>query len=241
MAAKSILCTIWLYRLVQRCFECGKGGVLSSTKQVKNEQADVTQHILDIAAIHFAEKGFAGARVDEISAEAGISKSSIYYRVGDKEALYHGVIVHMISSMLEETKEKVQKANNPREKLKIFIHTTAGFVLSCPHFSPIMMREVASGGANMSTETLTAMGKLKVYLHEILQEGAEQGVFRQVDSSLVHLVIGGTVNFFATSTSIREKLALLSDEHECQCLLVEKEAVVSEISDFVYRAVKEDK
>ena len=212
-----------------------------STKHVNKEMSDVSRHILDVAAIHFAEKGFAGARVDEISAEAGISKSSIYYRVGDKEALYHGVIVHMISSMLEVTRDRVQKVSDAREKLDVFIQTTADFVLSCPHFSPIMMREIASGGANMSTETLTAMGKLKDYLHEILQEGTAQGVFRQVDSGLVHLVIGGAVNFFAASTPIRDKLIQLSDEHECKCLLIEKEAVVNEISEFVYRAVKADR
>ncbi|MCD6588326.1 MAG: helix-turn-helix transcriptional regulator, partial [Candidatus Fermentibacteraceae bacterium] len=47
--------------------------------------------ILDAAAEEFAEKGFSGARVDEIARRAGINKAMLYYRIGDKEELYRRV------------------------------------------------------------------------------------------------------------------------------------------------------
>ncbi len=49
--------------------------------------------ILKAAARVFAEKGWSGARVDEIAAEAGLNKAMLYYRVGDKEELYRRVVL----------------------------------------------------------------------------------------------------------------------------------------------------
>ena len=48
--------------------------------------------ILNAAAKHFAINGFGGARVDEIAAEAGVNKATLYYRIGDKAAIYDHAI-----------------------------------------------------------------------------------------------------------------------------------------------------
>ena len=45
------------------------------------------QRILETARNVFAEKGFDGARVDEIAKEAGVPKSLIYYHFPSKEAI----------------------------------------------------------------------------------------------------------------------------------------------------------
>lgn len=48
--------------------------------------------IVAIATTHFADKGFAGARVDEIAAATATSKRMIYYHFGSKEGLYRAVL-----------------------------------------------------------------------------------------------------------------------------------------------------
>ena len=45
-------------------------------------------NILDVAMTEFAEKGLAGARIDEIAAATHTSKRMIYYYFGSKEGLY---------------------------------------------------------------------------------------------------------------------------------------------------------
>ena len=49
-------------------------------------------NILAIATEEFAEKGFSGARVDDIAARTNTSKRMIYYYFGDKEGLFVAVI-----------------------------------------------------------------------------------------------------------------------------------------------------
>jgi AcrR family transcriptional regulator len=50
------------------------------------------REIVAIATTHFADKGFAGARVDEIAAATATSKRMIYYHFGSKEGLYRAVL-----------------------------------------------------------------------------------------------------------------------------------------------------
>jgi AcrR family transcriptional regulator len=53
-----------------------------------NDPARTMTNILDVAMVEFAEKGLAGARIDEIAAATRTSKRMIYYYFGSKEGLY---------------------------------------------------------------------------------------------------------------------------------------------------------
>ena len=59
------------------------------TKTAKNKE----KNILEAAAKHFAINGFGGARVDENALEAGVNKATLYYRIGDKAAIYDRVFI----------------------------------------------------------------------------------------------------------------------------------------------------
>ncbi|HEV7711164.1 MAG TPA: TetR family transcriptional regulator, partial [Asanoa sp.] len=48
--------------------------------------------ILEVATHEFADKGYAGARVDEIAASTRTTKRMIYYYFGGKEQLYLAVL-----------------------------------------------------------------------------------------------------------------------------------------------------
>ncbi len=63
---------------------------MASEKMLK-KRADKIEHILSIATEVFSEKGFHGALTDEIAERAGVRKLSLYYYIGDKEALYKAV------------------------------------------------------------------------------------------------------------------------------------------------------
>ena len=62
------------------------------------------QDILQAAERQFAEKGFYGARVDEIAAAAAINKRMIYEYFGSKELLYKQVLFQVYRRL--ETAER---------------------------------------------------------------------------------------------------------------------------------------
>jgi AcrR family transcriptional regulator len=56
--------------------------------------------ILDAALGCFAEKGFAGTRMDDIAARAGISKGTIYLYFDSKEAVFKALARQSIGAQL---------------------------------------------------------------------------------------------------------------------------------------------
>jgi AcrR family transcriptional regulator len=60
------------------------------------------QRLLDAATVEFAELGLAGARIDRIADEAGVSKALIYTYFGNKEQLFDAVLETTISRVAHE-------------------------------------------------------------------------------------------------------------------------------------------
>ena len=71
-------------------------------KALKQRRAPAERpaEILEAALALFVEKGFAGTRLDDVAARAGLSKAAIYLYFEDKMALFQGVIRQAISSNL---------------------------------------------------------------------------------------------------------------------------------------------
>ena len=67
--------------------------MVESTVPERQRDADRTrQEILDVATQEFADRGFAGARVDEIADQTRTTKRMIYYYFGSKEQLFVAVL-----------------------------------------------------------------------------------------------------------------------------------------------------
>jgi len=57
--------------------------------------------ILDAALQEFAEKGFAGARLDDVAKRAGVAKGTIYLLAKDKNDLLQQIVLGKLSPLLE--------------------------------------------------------------------------------------------------------------------------------------------
>lgn len=58
--------------------------------------------LLDAATAEFAERGFAGARIDRIAEQAGANKALIYAYFGNKEALFAAVLGAAIQRVIAD-------------------------------------------------------------------------------------------------------------------------------------------
>ena len=72
---------------------------------------DRRQAILDAALAEFSEKGFEGARLDDIAKRAGVAKGTIYLLARDKTDLFEKVVLQALGPML--TKLSVEGAEAP--------------------------------------------------------------------------------------------------------------------------------
>ena len=65
----------------------------------------------------FVEKGFAGARLDEIAARAGVSKGALYLYFETKEDLFHAAVAEAVVPNLEPMLSLVAAHSGPFEQL----------------------------------------------------------------------------------------------------------------------------
>ncbi len=65
----------------------------------------------------FAEKGFAAASMDELTASVGLTRGALYHNFGDKKGLLAAVVAQMDGEMARQAKAEAADAGDDREKL----------------------------------------------------------------------------------------------------------------------------
>jgi TetR/AcrR family transcriptional regulator len=172
--------------------------------------ADPHERILAAAAAVFANRGFEGARIDEIAAQAGVNKAMLYYHVGDKSRLFAAVLRDSMERALSLLRASTASAEPPGAKLQAVLDTFAAFGTSNPGFIPILLREVASGGRNLPDEIFARMGDVPHVVADVLAEGVERGVFRPTDPLLTHVTLIGALMYLLATHPIRQRVARAS-------------------------------
>src|SRR3954463_3800320 len=89
----------------------------AGTRRARSEQARQAklQAILDAALDVFAENGFAGARLDDVAARAGVAKGTIYLYAESKQALFEDLIRSGIGAPIEALEARVLALDLPAE------------------------------------------------------------------------------------------------------------------------------
>src|SRR5438552_8258301 len=95
---------------------------ISRARQVRSasaakRNADPRGRILRSAVAEFADKGLAGARVDEIAARARINKRMLYHYFGNKEALYLAVLESVYADLLAAESGLDREHADPVERI----------------------------------------------------------------------------------------------------------------------------
>ena len=204
----------------------------------KDKSDKTSERIMAAARTVFAQKGYNGARIDEIAARANVNKATIYYQIGDKETLYAGALHQVIGHVARDIADAVSRKVHPEEKMKAYITFIAGAVDANPDLPPMMMREIASGGATLPRLVIEDIASVMSILAGILEAGKEQGIFIETSPFLIHMMIMGTILFFKKGSPIKDKQswlpeALLAYDQKISANLGE------EVASLVLKAIKQ--
>lgn len=78
--------------------------------------------ILDYATAVFAEKGYEGASMRDLSRLSGISLAGLYYYFESKEKLLYIIQQHTFTTIIERLRERLAGSSDPEERVRIFVH-----------------------------------------------------------------------------------------------------------------------
>jgi len=148
--------------------------------------------ILDVATAEFAERGFSGARVDEIAAATRTTKRMIYYYFANKKQLYIAVLQRAYAR-IREAEQQVDVAHlDPVMAIRRIAETTFDHHEANPDF----IRLVSVENIHRAEHVKELAGQVDLgtpviqLLAELLQRGRAEGLFRaDCDAIDLHMMI----------------------------------------------------
>jgi TetR/AcrR family transcriptional regulator len=207
-------------------------------RKLEEKRDETIRHILDAATEVFADAGFAGARMDEIAKRAGVNKAMIYYRIGDKKALYIKVLHEVFGTTAERIARHISEEHPPEEKLKSYIKNLADTIESHPSMPYIMMREMASKGHQLNEVIAGDLVSILAIIRNILDDGMRKGAFVRTDPLILHIMIIGVMILVKVSMPMREMFASLLTDNLHGIENRSFKNTVSELEKMVLRTVK---
>ena len=171
-------------------------------RRLRRERADLLEtRILDAAVEEFAEHGFAGARIERVSAAAGTVDRMLYYYYGNKERLYQAVLAKIYEDMIGAQREFVTP-EDPVEGMRQLVQHSWDHYLSHPNLVRLLMNENLLRGKHIrqapQVVERTTLPLLQT-VATLLESGQARGVFRRDLSSEHVLMTIMSLGFFYLS------------------------------------------
>lgn len=149
--------------------------------------------ILMAAIKIFGKDGFHKAKVSDIAIEANIGKGTIYEYFRSKKNLFEEMIQFCIDRNLKITEEAIQKECNILDKLKRYIDIEKQMMIQYGNIANIFIQEADKIGQKARETIFEARSRKISLIKNILSEGIDKGLFRNVNKDTASLVfLGGS-------------------------------------------------
>ncbi len=153
-------------------------------------QEDRRRRILDAAVRVFAQRGYHGARVGDIAAEAGVAHGLLYHYFSSKDEVLETVFRDNFGELLQRFRA-VERSDEPAaEKLagiaKILLRTWR----NDPDLVTVMVRDVARSARLQ--EQVAEVGEAFAIVQRVVEAGQADGSFRgDLDARLASWIVYG--------------------------------------------------
>lgn len=157
--------------------------------------------ILTAATKVFTKHGFAEARMDDIVAESGLSKGSLYWYFDSKDAIIISILDQVFDWETAHLGDMLEKEESSQDKLKLFVEIS---IKDLERMKPLM--PIFFDFWSLSVRKKNIKQAIKRYyqnfidlLEPIIQDGIDRGEFRSVEAKSVAVALGamfeGTILF----------------------------------------------
>jgi AcrR family transcriptional regulator len=160
---------------------------VSTKKKTRLEDARARMYhdlLFDAAEAIFGAHGFAGATMQEIAAEAGVSLKTLYATYPSKQDLHSEVMRVRAASFVEHVRAAMLESEEPLEQIRRGVAAYVEFLLEHDEWLSIHLRSRVAWSMRPEDEDALAAWKegLDDYAR-IIQVGMERSVFLEGDAA----------------------------------------------------------
>lgn len=153
---------------------------VTAKKTGRMPEAKTREAILRAAIDEFAERGFAGARTENIAKAAEVNKAMLHYYYHDKETLYNAVLDSLYGSFLEADDLIERLSNAPLNSVQ-HIHIFLKVIIAKhgdarnKSFRCILAWELAAGQNNLRRVAQKYLVPRMAHLVDVIKRGIKDG------------------------------------------------------------------
>jgi TetR/AcrR family acrAB operon transcriptional repressor len=152
-------------------------------RRTKEEAAITRQQLLKAALVVFSAKGYAATRLEDIAAEAGVTRGAIYWHFGNKAELYNTLLSEYGAGYAEVVTGAIADGGTALDILRRLLVRSLEFLVTDEQYRAMI--EISLFKTELSGE-LSAGWALKLdsmynginSLAELMREGITAGVLR---------------------------------------------------------------
>ncbi|MGH8416902.1 MAG: TetR/AcrR family transcriptional regulator [Pseudomonas sp.] len=154
---------------------------MKSPEQPEVGKLNTLKRILAAARQAFSDKGLAGARIEDIAQDAGVTKQLIHHYYGTKEGLFVAVLDEASDSIMSELLGLEVDSLEPTQALRRVLNHFFDQYTQDPLMGSLALEGIRYHDAHHTPRNhfLEQAPRLVHKLDGILARGAETGVFRQ--------------------------------------------------------------
>jgi len=136
--------------------------------------------ILDAALEVFAQHGFRGSTLDQIAAQAGLSKPNLFYYFSGKDEIHRVLLTELLDSWLEPLRQ-LDPAGDPQAELRGYVQRKFQMSREMPRESRLFANEILQGAPRIDGFIRTDLKALVDEKAGVIRGWAEAGRIADLD------------------------------------------------------------
>ncbi len=190
--------------------------------------------ILDYAAEVFAEKGYEGASMRDLSRLSGMSLAGLYYYFDSKEKLLYYIQKHTFTTILDRLRARLGGSSDAEERIRIFVHNHVDYAIANQKAMKVLSHEDDVLRNSHGSELATIKREYyKICVGLVNDLGKGKGLQRSSQN-------GGAKNGVSTRTAVMGLFGMMNWLYTWHKPRIDPDAevIARQISDIFLRGVR---
>ena len=183
--------------------------------------ADKHNKIIRAATKVFAKKGFFNARISDVAKEAKVADGTIYLYFNNKYDILLSVFEQKIGKLIEQVTEQLEKEDDPRRMLEIFIVNHLREMKKNKNLAEVIQIELRQTNKVIKDYRNNKFSEYLNIISSIIRQGQDKKVFREdILPGIAKRAIFGALDEIARIWNINIDSDYQIDETESQVIKI---------------------
>jgi len=168
---------------------------MASSTPISRDTEAKLQHILRTASQVFAQQGFEGASMRDISRATGVSLAGLYYYFETKQHLLYLIQSTTFTFVLETLRSRLHGVHEPARRLRLLVLNHIEYFLSHPNEMKVLSHEEDALGDPYSDKVQAIKRRYYALAREIFDSIAAEGLAPGIHPRVAVLSLFGMMNW----------------------------------------------